>query len=200
MPTFFISKKLLNNSKSTTTIFASFFWLWEMVKNRVKDQRFSKGIMTDTLHDQLWNLLCPVIESHGMELIFLECLRMPSQWLVRIFLDKEGGINLDDCSIISPLAGDIMDVHEIPPGPYTLEVSSPGLDRPLFREQDFLKFKGAMIKIKTNRKIEGVKNFKGELLDYVQEEDGPYLVIRSGVKIHRIQRDAFDKANLDYEI
>jgi ribosome maturation factor RimP len=154
--------------------------------------------MADTIRDQLWNLLRPVVESHGMELIFLECLRMPSRWVVRIFLDKEGGITLDDCSLISPLAGDIMDVHEIPPGPYTLEVSSPGLDRPLFREEDFLKFKGAPVKVKTTRKIEGIKNFKGELLDYVQEEDGWYLVIRNGTDIYRIQRDAFDKANLDY--
>ncbi|MDR2861630.1 MAG: ribosome maturation factor RimP [Syntrophobacterales bacterium] len=156
--------------------------------------------MTDTLRDQLWDLLRPVVESQGMELIFIECLRMPSRWVVRIFLDKEEGITVDDCSLISPLAGDIMDVHEIPPGPYTLEVSSPGLDRPLFRDQDFLKFKGAAIKVKTNRKIEGIKNFKGEIIDYVQEEDGPYLVIRSGVNIYRIQRDAFDKANLDYKI
>ena len=156
--------------------------------------------MTDTLRDQLWKLLHPVIEFHGMELIFLECLRMPSQWTVRIFLDKEGGVGLDDCSLISPLAGDIMDVHEIPPGPYTLEVSSPGLDRPLFRDHDFLKFKGEIIKVKTNRKIEGIKNFKGELLDYVQEEEDRYLVIRSGAKIYRIPRDAFDKANLDYKI
>jgi len=166
----------------------------------VKNQHSPEGLMTDTLRDQLWNLLHPVIESHGMELIFLECLRMPSQWTVRIFLDKEGGVGLNDCSLISPLIGDIMDVHEIPPGLYTLEVSSPGLDRPLFRDQDFLKFKGSMIKVKTNRKIEGVKNFKGELLDYVQEEEDRYLVIRSGVKIYRIQRDAFDKANLDYKI
>jgi len=135
-----------------------------------------------------------------MDLIFLDCLRMPSQWTVRIFLDKEGGINLEDCSLISPLVRDIMDVHETPPGLYTLEVSSPGLDRPLFRDQDFLKFKGAIIKVKTNRKIEGIKNFTGELLDYVQEEEGQYLVIRSGEKIYRIQRDAFDKANLDYKI
>ena len=156
--------------------------------------------MTDTLRDQLWKLIHPVVESHGMELIFLECLRMPSRWIVRIFLDKEGGITLDDCSLISPIIGDIMDVHEIPPGPYTMEVSSPGLDRPLFRDQDFLKFKGMVIKVKTSRKIEGVKNFKGELLDYVQEEDGPYLVVQSGAKIYRIQRDAFDKANLDYKI
>ena len=156
--------------------------------------------MTDTLRDQLWDLLNPVVESHGMELIFLECLRMPSRWVVRIFLDKEEGITLSDCSLISPLAGDIMDVHEIPPGPYTLEVSSPGLDRPLFRDRDFLKYKGAAIKVKTSMKIEGMKNFKGELLDYTEEEGNRYLVIRSGGKIYRIQRDAFDKANLDYKI
>ena len=68
--------------------------------------------------------------ANGMELIYAECLRMPSRWIVRIFLDREGGITLDDCSVISHQAGDILDVHDTPPGPYTLEVSSPGWTGP----------------------------------------------------------------------
>jgi len=154
----------------------------------------------DTMREDLWALLEPIVESNGMELIYAECLRMPSRWVVRVFLDKEGGITLDDCSLISQQAGDVLDVHDTPPGPYTLEVSSPGLDRPLFRDRDFLKFRGAAIRVKTDRKIEGMKHFKGELLDYVEEGEEKLLVVRVGEKTYRIPRGAFVKANLEYEM
>ena len=154
----------------------------------------------DILRDKLWTLLAPVVESNGMELIYAECLRMPSRWVVRIFLDKEGGITLDDCSQVSHQAGDVLDVNDTPPGPYTIEVSSPGLDRPLFRDQDFLKFRGSMVRVKTDRKIEGSKYFKGEILDYVEEGGERFLLLRAGEKTYRIPRGAFVKANLEYEI
>ena len=154
----------------------------------------------DTLRDQLWALMEPVVQSNGMDLIYAECLRMPSRWVVRLFLDREGGITLDDCSLISHQGGDVLDVNEIPPGPYTLEVSSPGLDRPLFRDQDFLKFKGSIVRVKTDRKIEGTKHFKGELLDYLEEGGEKLLLIRTGEKIYRVPREAFVKANLEYDI
>jgi len=64
---------------------------------------------------------------------------MKSRWLVRIYMDREeGGVTVDDCALISHQLGDLLDVHDVPPGPYTLEVSSPGLDRPLSRDKDFL--------------------------------------------------------------
>jgi ribosome maturation factor RimP len=154
----------------------------------------------DTQRDQIWALLEPIVESHGMELIYAECLRMPSRWVVRIFLDKEGGITLDDCSLISHQAGDVLDVHDTPPGPYTLEVSSPGLDRPMFRDADFLKYRGAQIRLKTDRKIEGMKHFKGELVDYREEGGEKLLMVRVGDKTYRIPREAFTKANLEYDI
>ena len=154
----------------------------------------------DTQRDKVWALLEPLVEANGMELIYAECLRMPSRWIVRIFLDREGGITLDDCSLISHQAGDILDVHDTPPGPYTLEVSSPGLDHPLFRDQDFLKYRGAKIRVKTDRKIEGSKHFKGEMLDYREEGGEKLLVIRVEEKTYRIPREAFVKANLEYDI
>jgi len=154
----------------------------------------------DKMRDEIWSLLEPIVESNGMELIYAECLRMPSRWIVRLFLDKEDGVTLDDCSEISGQAGDVLDVHDTPPGPYTLEVSSPGLDRPLFRDRDFLKFRGSTIKVKTDRKIEGIRHFKGELLDYVEEGEEKLLVVRVGEKTYRIPREAFVKANLEYEL
>jgi len=87
-------------------------------------------------------LVEPVLEAQGLDLVDLEFARMGSRWLVRIYMDREGGVTLQDCSDMSRLIGDILDVNDLPPGPYNLEVSSPGLDRPLKREKDFIKYKG----------------------------------------------------------
>ncbi|MBA4423155.1 MAG: ribosome maturation factor, partial [Syntrophus sp. (in: bacteria)] len=84
--------------------------------------------------EQIRQLAEPVLASVGMELIQVECLKMKTRWVVRIYMDREqGGVTLDDCALISNQLGDLLDVHDVPPGPYTLEVSSPGLDRPLQR-------------------------------------------------------------------
>ena len=154
----------------------------------------------DTLREKVWKLLEPIVRSNGMELIYAECLRMPSRWIVRIYLDREGGVTLDDCSLISHQAGDVLDIHDTPPGPYTLEVSSPGLDRPLFRDQDFLQYRGSQIRVTTEYKIDGRKHFKGELLDYLDQGAEKLLVLRVGDKTYRLPREAFVKANLEYEI
>ena len=102
--------------------------------------------------EQIRQLAEPLLASVGMELVQVECLKMKSRWLVRIYMDREeGGVTLDDCALISNQLGDLLDVHDVPPGPYTLEVSSPGLDRPLSRDKDFLKYRGSRI----NLRLEG---------------------------------------------
>lgn len=150
--------------------------------------------------DLVWELTEPVVESEGMELVQVECLRMKSRWLVRIFIDKEGGVTLDDCAEISHQVGDLLDVHNIPVGPYTLEVSSPGLDRPLVREKDFIAFKGRAVRIRTKGDIEGRKNFKGVLLDYIDREGNKEIVVDVDGKHFRIPRSLILKANLEYEL
>ncbi len=130
----------------------------------------------------------------------VECARMGSRWLIRLYLDREGGITLEDCASMSRLIGDILDVNDIPPGPYNLEVSSPGLDRPLTREKDFLQFKGSRVKIRLKEKYEGSRNFKGILIDYIKEEGGAIVVLESDGKLYRLPKDNIFKANLEYEI
>ncbi|MEN6359188.1 MAG: ribosome maturation factor RimP [Smithella sp.] len=152
--------------------------------------------MTDDLKDKIWQLAEPVAASEGMELIHVECVKMHSRWVFRLFLDKEGGVTLDDCTTVSNQLGDILDVHDLSRGPYTLEVSSPGIDRPISRDQDFEKFLGAKVKIRTHVKIEGIKNFQGVLEDY-KEEDGRKVVrMEVAGKIYRIPKNEIVKANL----
>ncbi|MEN6464361.1 MAG: ribosome maturation factor RimP [Syntrophaceae bacterium] len=150
--------------------------------------------------ENIFALIEPALEREGIELVDVECARMGSRWLIRLYLDREGGITLKDCADMSRLIGDILDVNDLPPGPYNLEVSSPGLDRPLTRDKDFFRFKGSKVKIRLRDKFEGSRNFKGILSDYIKEGDGGIVVIESDGKIYRLPKDNIFKANLDYEI
>jgi len=150
------------------------------------------------LREDIWHLAEPVIESEGLELIQVECLRMKTRWLVRIYMDREGGVTLDDCSEISNQLGDILDVHDLPPGPYTLEVSSPGLDRPLVRDKDFTRYQGCEVNVRLEEKVEGIRHFRGRLLEYLEEDGRKMLVIEMDSKLYRIPKDLIIKANLVY--
>ncbi len=96
--------------------------------------------------------------------------------------------------------GDLLDVHDVPPGPYTLEVSSPGLDRPLQRDKDFLKYRGSRINLRLKEKIDGRRQLCGELIDYEDEDGRKVLVVGERGKTYRIPREAVLKANLEYEL
>ena len=152
--------------------------------------------MTDDLKDKIWQLTEPVAASEGMELIHVECVKMHSRWVFRLFLDKEGGVTLNDCTTVSNQLGDILDVHDLSRGPYTLEVSSPGIDRPISRDQDFEKFRGARVKIRTRMKIDSMKNFQGILEDYKEEDGRKVVCIDVAGKIYRIPKNEIVKANL----
>lgn len=153
----------------------------------------------NTYQVEIAGLVEPLIEAEGMELVHVECLRGKTRWLVRIFIDKEGGVTVDDCAEISNQVGDVLDVHEVPPGSYTLEVSSPGLDRPLARDKDFTKYRGCKVKIRTTEKIEGKRNFTGTLTDYIIEEGTKNLILDVEGKAYHIPREIVLKANLQYE-
>lgn len=111
----------------------------------------------------VWRLAEPLCLSEGMELVFVEFQREQAGRILRIYLDKPGGITLDDCVNISRQLGDILDVGLDMQSPYRLEVSSPGLQRPLGRIEDFMRFKGVRAKIRTAQAVHGQKNFSGTL-------------------------------------
>ena len=152
--------------------------------------------MYDDLRNKVWELAGPVAASEGMELIHVECVKMHSRWVFRLFLDKEGGVTLDDCATVSEQLGDILDVHDLSRGPYTLEVSSPGFDRPVSRDVDFVKFKGAGIRIKTQAKIDGMKNFTGTLADFIEENGRKVVRVDVAGKLFDIPKEEIVKANL----
>lgn len=107
--------------------------------------------------------------AEGMELVFVEFVREPAGRVLRIFVDKPGGLSLNDCVLVSRQLSDILDVDLEDIGPYSLEVSSPGLERPLWKARDYDRFKGRTAKIKTRIPVDGRKNFKGVLMGIIDE-------------------------------
>lgn len=101
----------------------------------------------------------------GYDLIDVEYRREPGGWTLRVFIDKPGGVNLSDCQGLSQEIAAVLDVEDPIPHKYNLEVSSPGLDRPLRREDDFVAVRGQRIKAVTREPIEGRRNFTGRLED-----------------------------------
>jgi len=168
------------------------FFFREGIKKKMTDT-------THTYHEEMRRLIEPLLESENMELIDIECLKMKSRWLVRIYIDKDSGVTINDCSEISKQAGDLLDVHDVPPGPYTIEVSSPGLDRPLTRDKDFIKYLGHKVHVRVGEKIEGIKNFRGKLIDYLDENGKKILIIDISGRAYRIPKDVVMKARLEYE-
>jgi len=99
--------------------------------------------------DDIRRIAEPLCEAEGMELVHVEYQRETGGRILRFYIDKPGGVRVDDCAYISRQLGDLMDVSFENIGPYSLEVSSPGPDRPLGRKQDFEKFRGHVVKIRT---------------------------------------------------
>ena len=111
------------------------------------------------IQDQLMAMFEPVVSGLGYELAGLEYRPNPNYGLLRIYIDKEGGITVDDCAIVSRQISGILDVEDPIPGHYNLEVSSLGINRPLFKLADYQKFAGNEAKIQLDRLYEGRRKF-----------------------------------------
>jgi ribosome maturation factor RimP len=99
-----------------------------------------------------------------MDLVDVTYRLEAGRWVLRVFIDKPGGVNINDCALISRQIEDVIEVEEIVPHRYVLEVSSPGLDRVLKREIDFQRFCGEKVRVKTREPLDGRRNFKGRIL------------------------------------
>ncbi|MFA5902316.1 MAG: ribosome maturation factor RimP [Desulfobacula sp.] len=133
----------------------------------------------------------PLCQAENFELVHLEYVSFNREKIVRFFLDKPGGITLEDCAYVSRQLGDLIDVYIEDIGRYRLEVSSPGPNRPL-KKKDFLRFKGARVKIETSELIENRKKFTG-ILEIINDDS---VVIAVDGKKVEIKDHAISKAIL----
>ena len=138
----------------------------------------------------------PVIEGMGYEVVDVKFIQEGGRWRLQFFIDKPGGITLDDCQAVSREIDTLLEVEDIVAGPYALEVSSPGLDRPLIRPEDYRRFEGSLAKIKTKGPVEGRKTFLGRL----GESDGAgFNITIEGDKKVFIEYGQVEKARLEVE-
>jgi ribosome maturation factor RimP len=147
---------------------------------------------------QLTKLCEPVVAGQGYELVDLEFKNEPGVggWVLRLFIDKEGGVTLDDCASLSRELSAVLDVEDAIQVGYSLEVSSPGLNRPLKKESDFARFVGKKAKIRTRHPVgESRRNFSGTLLGVALGK----VKIDVGDQVCEVPVDDVEKANLVYE-
>ena len=147
-----------------------------------------------TLVPGLRRILEPVVEREGCDLVAIEILGSPGRALIRVYIDRTGGVNVDICARVSRAISPVLDVEDPFPGAWELEVSSPGIERPLQRENDFRRFVGFGVKVKLAPGPER-RRYSGLLKGF---EDGHVLVEVDG-QIHRLALDQIDKAHLDLD-
>ena len=145
--------------------------------------------------DRVRVIVDPILFEEGMELVDIEYRRESRGWVLRLYLDKEGGVTLDDCTRVSQGVGRILDVEDFIQTPYTLEVSSPGLSRRLKTEMDFMKYRGHLIKVKTVDPIENRRQFRGRLVAISADK----LEIESDGGVFQIPLSNVAKANLEID-
>ena len=140
-------------------------------------------------------LVLPIIEANNFELVDVEYVKEAGNWYLRVYVDKEGGIAVDDCEIVSRALSDKLDVDDFIEDSYILEVSSPGLGRPLKKEKDYVRSIGKEVDIHLYKSIEKQKEFTGVLKSYTKEdivlqiEDTDVTFDRANVALIRLSFD-----------
>ena len=122
-----------------------------------------------SIHHAVNELVKPVTRENSVELVDVNFKKIGKIWTLKVFIDKSQGVTVDDCQKISRQIEDLIEVHELIAVPYVLEVSSPGLDRSLKKEQEFLRNKGKRIQIKTFSPINNKKQFSGTIRNFMKE-------------------------------
>ena len=141
------------------------------------------------------NLFLPITQKHGFELVDVEYVKEAGSWYLRVYIDKEGGIAVDDCEVVSREADPILDTDDCIEESYILEVSSPGLGRPLKKEKDFKRSLGKSVECKLYKAINKQKEFEGILKDFTEdtvtiETEGNELVLdRKDIAMIRLAID-----------
>ena len=145
-----------------------------------------------TIREKLHTLIAPVVEGLGYELVGIEYLPQGKHSILRIFIDHKDGITLDDCTEVSHQLSALLDIEDPLNGHYNLEISSPGLERPLFVEEHYVRFAGNMVFVRASCPIDGRRKFEG-VLKGVEEGD---VVVEIGEESFRIPLLQIDKAHL----
>lgn len=127
--------------------------------------------MKKSIESAIEELVSPIVDDKGFEIVDIEYVKEAGEYYLRVFLDKEGGISLNDCEAVSRELSEILDVKDPIKDNYFLEVSSPGLDRPLKKDKDFVRYQGRDVEIKLYKPLNGSKQFEGELVGLNEDKN-----------------------------
>jgi ribosome maturation factor RimP len=155
------------------------------------------GMANESIADRVQELAERVAIDHGLELVHAEVAGPENKPIVRIFIDKPQGVTHEDCSEVSTHLGTILDVEDFIHASYTLEVSSPGLERGLYKRADYERFAGSNAKLKTRQPIGGQRNFRGRLIGL--EDDEVIFEDRTNGRV-RVPLDVIKQANIEVDI
>jgi ribosome maturation factor RimP len=146
---------------------------------------------------RVWELAAPLAQGEGMEIVDIEFRPEGTRGgrVLRLYMDKEGGPSVDDLSRVSRRLSDLLDSEDAIAGAYTLEVSSPGINRPLKRPEHFARFVGKRIRVRTRDMIEGRRSFVG-ILDQVL---GDSVILTQEGKQYQIPFSMIDKSNYEHD-
>lgn len=142
------------------------------------------------------DLVSPIVTDAGLELVDIEYVKEGREWFLRIFIDKDAGVDIEECGLISEKLSEKLDELDPIPHNYFLEVSSPGAERPLKKEKDFEKSIGKNIFIKTYEAIDGEKTFEGTLLEFHDQIVKIEIKIKTRKKIVEIPYEKVANARL----
>ncbi|MCB0218687.1 MAG: ribosome maturation factor RimP [Chrysiogenetes bacterium] len=146
------------------------------------------------METRLEALAMPLVEAHGLELVEVEFLPRSNSALVRVYLDRPGGISLDQIETFSREFGTVLDVEDPIPQAFTLEVSSPGLTRPLKKVRHYQWAKGKLVRVVPRVPVDGLVTLVGTLIEVGEDE----IVVEVEGEPHVVQLDTISKANLEY--
>ena len=146
--------------------------------------------------NEVFELAEDLLSESLMEVVDVEFLSEHGRWVLRLYIDKEGGITLDDCAGVSRELGDLIEVKNIIDYPYVLEVSSPGLNRPLKKEKDFIRSIGKIVALVVSKPINNRKNFTGRITGV---REGVISLLLNDNTLAEVPLKEINKARLKYK-
>lgn len=156
----------------------------------------NKAVVGEEITERITGLVEPILRDYRIDLVDVEFHPAGKRWLLRIYIDKEGGVTISDCEHVSRELAQTLDVEDAIEHPYTLEVSSPGLTRALRKKRDFERYMGKGCRIVTSSPIEGKNDFEG-VIGPVTEEG---VEIWVNTDMYRIPFDSIKKAHLEFDL
>ena len=141
--------------------------------------------MKKNIATEIEKLVLPITDANGLELVDVEYVKEGGEFFLRVYIDKEGGVSLNECELVTRALNPILDEKDPIKDNYYLEVSSPGLDRPLKKDKDFVRYQGRDVEIKLYKPINGSKLPEGELVGLTEDKNITVIIDNEEVEFNK---------------